>query len=84
MNFVEVDKIPRSRSGCNVEIKKLLDDFLDSNIRYAKIILEEGEAMPAIYEFRRFTQDGLYSTRVSIQERPNGVYLKRLNDQKET
>lgn len=78
MHFVEVEKIPSSRSFRNAKIKKLLDDFLRSDTKYAKVILGEGETMPAIYEFRRFTQDDLYSTRVSIQERQNGVYLERL------
>lgn len=84
MFFVEVDKIPRSRPFRNAEIKKLLDDFLESNIRCAKIILKEEETMPAIYEFRHFTQGDQYSTRVSVQERQDGVYLKRLNNQIES
>lgn len=81
MNFVEVDKIPKNGSTRKIEIKKLLDDFLKSNIRYAKVVLDEGEKLPAVFEFRYFTRDNAYSTLISVQERQNGIYLKRLTDQ---
>lgn len=78
MYFKEVETIPQNKSRREDEVSDLLDRFVNSGIKKAKIILDESETMPPINVFRRFSRSLTHKYPVSIQERDDGIYLIRL------